>query len=750
MAAACAAGMARAQNAGGERTVIRTETRVVLVDAVVTDKSGNYVHGLSSKDFRVWEDNKEQKITGVAFQAEAAPPQQKGNLILLFDNASMDSNNQILAKQAAVRLLELPGGEDRLTVVAAFGSGLSIIQNFTGDAERLKQAVAKLPPAMGRHGASPQSGGFASAETGYNDDGWPGPGPAPGARASARPGNLAGTVDDAMVRSFLYSLASLARNVAAVPGRKTLVLFTAGFAIKAPIMTQFQAAINACNRANLAVYPVDARGLGPFRGSLGGGGGIWAGLLRNSGLAFAGGPALSVASLVTAALATGQGAPSGQTAPAGQTPVGGGQTPPVGGNQTPPVGGGQTSPIGGRGGVLPSPPEMNSPGSRGATNPTPGGMPGIQTMAMDVRSTLDSLASGTGGFVIRNTNDLLDGLQKIVKEQQEYYLLSYTPADSSKQSCHELRVKVSGGGNAVRSRSGYCFTASVDVLTGTPAERDLQSRLSGSGAGGAAGSMQLPFFYSAPNTARVNLAMEIPSKPIRFEKVKGKFHAEVNVLAMAYGAEGQIAARSSDALKLDFDNQAAVDAFQAQPLHYENQFEMGPGRYNLKVAFGQTGGAYGTLESPLTIEPYDGSQLGMSALTLSRQTKPAPDDSSVSIAMMEGRTPLVARNLQYTPAGENSIPQGERFRIYFEVYDPQLLSGGSAVTAHVATSERKSGRELNGADLGDLSGYARPGTNTIALGLAIPVLPPGSYRTEMKVSNSSGNSAVRSVEFEVR
>ena len=43
-------------------SVIRAETRLVLVDTVVTDKKGNYVRDLAMKDFRVWEDNKEQQI----------------------------------------------------------------------------------------------------------------------------------------------------------------------------------------------------------------------------------------------------------------------------------------------------------------------------------------------------------------------------------------------------------------------------------------------------------------------------------------------------------------------------------------------------------------------------------------------------------------------------------------------------------------------------------------------------------------
>src|SRR5882762_3822593 len=42
--------------------VIRKESRLVLVDAVVTDKKGNYVRDLTDKDFKIYEDNKEQPV----------------------------------------------------------------------------------------------------------------------------------------------------------------------------------------------------------------------------------------------------------------------------------------------------------------------------------------------------------------------------------------------------------------------------------------------------------------------------------------------------------------------------------------------------------------------------------------------------------------------------------------------------------------------------------------------------------------
>src|SRR5580704_13119091 len=46
---------------------IKTESRLVLVDAVVTDKKGKYLRDLKQDDFKVLEDGKEQAITSFTF-----------------------------------------------------------------------------------------------------------------------------------------------------------------------------------------------------------------------------------------------------------------------------------------------------------------------------------------------------------------------------------------------------------------------------------------------------------------------------------------------------------------------------------------------------------------------------------------------------------------------------------------------------------------------------------------------------------
>ena len=99
--------------------MIKAETRVVLVDAVVTDKKGQYVQDLEQKDFRVWEDNKEQAVTSFSFEANPNSPNnnQQHYMVLLFDNATMDFGDQTRARQAAAQFIDANAGPNRLMAI---------------------------------------------------------------------------------------------------------------------------------------------------------------------------------------------------------------------------------------------------------------------------------------------------------------------------------------------------------------------------------------------------------------------------------------------------------------------------------------------------------------------------------------------------------------------------------------------------------------------------------------------------------
>ena len=208
--------------------LIQTETKQVLVDAIVTDKKGNYVSDLKAKDFHVQEDGKDQPIKSFSFEADPANGGGRTHyLVLLFDNSSMNTADQAVARQAAAKFIDTNAGPDRMMEIVNFGGSVKVAQNFTADTDRLKSVVNTIQISA----VSTSSG-------------------AAGAAAA-----------DFAAHAMLQGLRELSKGLGTVPGRKILVLFTSGFGLSAERMSEATATINECNKSNVAVYPVDVRGL---------------------------------------------------------------------------------------------------------------------------------------------------------------------------------------------------------------------------------------------------------------------------------------------------------------------------------------------------------------------------------------------------------------------------------------------------------------------------------------------------------
>jgi len=356
--------------------------------------------------------------------------------------------------------------------------------------------------------------------------------------------------------------------------------------------------------------------------------------------------------------------------------------------------------------------------------------------------------------VIVNTNDLLGGMQRIAKDQSEYYLLSYHPPDSPEGSCHALKVKVDRGGTNVRSRSGYCKVRPLDLLAGSTTEKDLESRATGEMPGNVTASMRAPYFYSAANVARVHLAIDIPSDALQFEKVKGKQHATVNVLGIAYKPEGSIAARFSDTVNLDFDDKKELEEFQKSPFHYENQFEIAPGKYTLRVVFSSGSQSFGKLETPLSVLPFDGKQISLSSIALSNTaTKVSDLETVLDSQLVEDRKPLIVRGVQISPSATNHFKKTDNAVAYIEVYDPALAGEKPPqLGIEFRIVDTKTGEQKLDVGVMDTANLIKPGNPLVPVGVKIPVatLAPGKYRVDLRAEDSAGNStSFRIAEFEL-
>ncbi len=69
----------------------------------------------------------------------------------------------------------------------------------------------------------------------------------------------------------------------------------------------------------------------------------------------------------------------------------------------------------------------------------------------------ESLASDSGGFSVKNTNDLGRGIERIASESRTYYLLGYVPANAARDGrFRKIQVKLpSRKGLTIRARKGY-------------------------------------------------------------------------------------------------------------------------------------------------------------------------------------------------------------------------------------------------------------------------------------------------------
>jgi VWFA-related protein len=287
-------------------TTIRTTADLVVVDVTVTDAKQNPVHQLSPSDFTVVEDGHPQtvkvfeehvatapaplplapKLDPGTFTNDSLVPAGGALDILLFDklNTPMDAQAQV-RDQVLKYLKEAPAG----TRMAIFTltTKLRLLQGFTSDPEVLRAVVEGK---KGNAGASPFMRDAVAGDRLINPvTGEPGgnnPGTQAAADLMAAYGQSFGGLKDFVAyqqsaqlqvraRYTLDALNLLARYLSNLPGRKNLIWFSGSFPISilpdpgltdpfvavGGVEVEFRQTVDLLARSQVAVYPIDARGL---------------------------------------------------------------------------------------------------------------------------------------------------------------------------------------------------------------------------------------------------------------------------------------------------------------------------------------------------------------------------------------------------------------------------------------------------------------------------------------------------------
>lgn len=210
-----------AQNA--EPPVLKSNTRLVVVDVVAADSKGAPITDLKQEDFTVLEDARLQRIGVFSFQQSgkaaadnhAVPPGVFSNRprfkstslnVILVDSLNGEFASHAYAQERLIRFLE-SGPAVQPTAIYVLEKELRLLHDFSTDTKSLKDALAGYRP----QGSERVSTVYMSASP------------------FASKGNY--HTDENSVEITLRALDSLARTLAAYPGRKNLIWLSEAFPV---------------------------------------------------------------------------------------------------------------------------------------------------------------------------------------------------------------------------------------------------------------------------------------------------------------------------------------------------------------------------------------------------------------------------------------------------------------------------------------------------------------------------------------
>ena len=519
-------------------TVLKSITRLVVVDVVATDKNGA-VTDLVRDDFTVLEDGKEQKVRVFNFQqprmnanggAVVVPPKLPENVfsnvarysassalnVVLLDALNTNLPHQAYVRDQMIRYLEkMPEGQP--VAVYILGTKLTLLQDFTSDPAVLKQVVKELKGKVSPLQDNP--GGAAEPELL----------PAGLADSGMMPAQMLSSMErfeqervafqtDLRVTYTVNALNLIARSLSGYPGRKNLIWISEAFPLSInPNMEltadvfagtrnyalQIAEAADALIDAQIAMYPIDARGL--------------------------------MTSSVFDASSSGRDK-FGRSL--------------------------------GRGGRLGT------------------AISNENAQLQSVHGAMQEVADRTGGKAFYNTNGIDSAIRKSIEDGSTYYTLAYYPENKNwNGKFRKIQVKVNRSGVKVRYRMGYY---AVDPRSFADEGQKRQAAFELALSPDSPISTELPFnalvilpAESASKTVRVNFGVD--PHAISFEKLAdGLEHATVECTVQAFSAKGKLVRGElttvKAALKPDTFAKVMQDTFPCQ-----QAIDLEPGNYYLRL-----------------------------------------------------------------------------------------------------------------------------------------------------------------------
>ena len=271
-------------NLSAQQPVFRSGVKLIETTVVVHDKNGQPVSDLKAADFRIFEDGKEQKIEFFAVAGAPAATSSSvksfplpanvftnrheqpsgGITVVLFDRLNSSFEDQKDARDQILKYLAKLQPDERVALYVLESDAITVLHDFTSDTSRLTATLNKYLASTSVELDHSQEPMPLVARTGIA---------AIDAETEAWLQHTMETVQATFLTRRMQlttnALESIANHLSGIPGRKNLIWVSGAFpfVISDPISgpqtatRQVNRATRAVNAADIAIYPVDIRGL---------------------------------------------------------------------------------------------------------------------------------------------------------------------------------------------------------------------------------------------------------------------------------------------------------------------------------------------------------------------------------------------------------------------------------------------------------------------------------------------------------
>lgn len=355
-------------------------------------------------------------------------------------------------------------------------------------------------------------------------------------------------------------------------------------------------------------------------------------------------------------------------------------------------------------------------------------------LRMDPHTGLGDLSRDTGGFLVRETNDLQSAFRRIEEDMRFHYVLTYSPSNQDFDGqFREIDVKVTRPGARVFARRGYFAVRTLgptpvlgyETLPLAALDRDPLPNAFAVRAGG----------LSFPERARPGLTpilVQMPTDVLQYDinEAQGTYAGEAVVVVRVRDINNRIVYKTSQQYVLG-GRTGELEAARRGEILFYRQPELLPGAYTVEAMAYDAKARRGSARvSTVTVPAPHVEHARVSSVVIVRRAE------RVDAKERDAANPLYVGDLLLYP--DVGVPlrraADKELAFFFTAYQMagRLTGGRIELLSH--------GRVLSSAPLpsGEVDAEGRrPQLHR----LPIDALPPGIYELRVTVSDAAGSDS---------